>query len=100
VTGRRSRRAGVVAVARAVGVSPSTVSNAFNRPERLSAELRERVLRAAAELGYARPDPAGRTLRRGRTGALAVVLGRRLAYAFEDRTTAEFLEAASDATSL
>jgi DNA-binding LacI/PurR family transcriptional regulator len=58
------------------------------------------VLRAAAELGYAGPDPAGRTLRRARTGALAVVLGRRLAYAFEDRTTAEFLEAASDATSL
>jgi DNA-binding LacI/PurR family transcriptional regulator len=92
------RRPGVVAVARAVGVSPSTVSNAFNRPERLTPELRERVLRAAAELGYAGPDPAGRTLRRGRAGALAVVLGRRLAYAFEDRTTAEFLKGVSDAT--
>lgn len=92
------RRPGVVAVARAVGVSPSTVSNAFNRPERLTPELRERVLRAAAELGYAGPDPAGRTLRRGRAGALAVVLGRRLAYAFEDRTTAEFLMGVSDAT--
>src|SRR3954468_1526153 len=79
------RRPGVVAVARAVGVSPSTVSNAFNRPERLSAELRERVLRTAAELGYGGPDPAARTLRRGRAGAVAVVLGRRLAYAFEDR---------------
>jgi DNA-binding LacI/PurR family transcriptional regulator len=88
----------VVAVARAVGVSPSTVSNAFNRPERLTPELRERVLRAAAELGYAGPDPAGRTLRRGRAGAVAVVLGRRLAYAFEDRTTAEFLKGVSDAT--
>jgi DNA-binding LacI/PurR family transcriptional regulator len=88
----------VVAVARAVGVSPSTVSNAFNRPERLSAELRERVLQAAAELGYGGPDPAARTLRRGRAGAVAVVLGRRLAYAFEDRATAEFLKGVSDAT--
>jgi DNA-binding LacI/PurR family transcriptional regulator len=88
----------VVAVARAVGVSPSTVSNAFNRPERLSPELRDRVLRAAAELGYAGPDPAARTLRRGRAGAVAVVLGRRLAYAFEDRATAEFLKGVSDAT--
>jgi DNA-binding LacI/PurR family transcriptional regulator len=94
----RARRPGVVAVARAVGVSPSTVSNAFNRPERLSAELRERVLRAAAELGYGGPDPAARTLRRGRAGAVAVVLGRRLAYAFEDRATAEFLKGVSDAT--
>jgi DNA-binding LacI/PurR family transcriptional regulator len=92
------RRPGVVAVARAVGVSPSTVSNAFNRPERLSAELRERVLRTAAELGYGGPDPAARTLRRGRAGAVAVVLGRRLAYAFEDRATAEFLKGVSDAT--
>jgi DNA-binding LacI/PurR family transcriptional regulator len=94
----RGRRPGVVAVARAVGVSPSTVSNAFNRPERLSAELRERVLRTAAELGYGGPDPAARTLRRGRAGAVAVVLGRRLAYAFEDRATAEFLKGVSDAT--
>jgi DNA-binding LacI/PurR family transcriptional regulator len=94
----RARRPGVVAVAVAVGVSPSTVSNAFNRPERLSAELRERVLRTAAELGYGGPDPAARTLRRGRAGAIAVVLGRRLAYAFEDRATAEFLKGVSDAT--
>jgi DNA-binding LacI/PurR family transcriptional regulator len=98
VTGRPPRRPGVVAVARAVGVSPSTVSNAFNRPERLSSELRERVLRAAAELGYGGPDPAARTLRYGRAGALAVVLGRRLAYAFEDRATEEFLKGVSDAT--
>jgi DNA-binding LacI/PurR family transcriptional regulator len=96
VTARR--RPGVVAVARAVGVSPSTVSNAFNRPERLSPALRERVLRVAAELGYGGPDPAARTLRRGRAGAVAVVLGRRLAYAFEDPATAEFLKGVSDAT--
>jgi DNA-binding LacI/PurR family transcriptional regulator len=96
VTARR--RPGVVAVARAVGVSPSTVSNAFNRPERLSPALRERVLRTAAELGYGGPDPAARTLRRGHAGAVAVVLGRRLAYAFEDRATSEFLKGVSDAT--
>ena len=76
------RRPGVVAVARAVGVSPSTVSNAFNRPERLSPALRERVLRTAAELGYGGPDPVARSLRSGRAGAIGVVFrpqpGRRL----------------------
>ena len=50
-------RPGVVAVARAAGVSPSTVSNVFNRPHVVSEALRERVLAAAAELGYAGADP-------------------------------------------
>ena len=43
-----------------------TVSNAFSRPDQLSAALREKILATAAELGYAGPDPAARTLARGR----------------------------------
>ena len=42
-----------------------TVSNAFSRPDQLSAELRERVLATAGELGYVGPDPAARALARG-----------------------------------
>ena len=52
-------------VAAAAGVSRMTVSNAYNRPDQLSAATRERVLAVAAQLGYAGPDPAGRSLRRG-----------------------------------
>ncbi|MGZ8648001.1 MAG: LacI family DNA-binding transcriptional regulator [Solirubrobacteraceae bacterium] len=92
------RRPGVVAVARAVGVSPSTVSNAFNRPERLSPALRERVLRAAAELGYGGPDPVARSLRSGRAGAIGVVFRRSLAYAFDEPATVELLRGLSDVT--
>ena len=55
-----------------------TVSNAYNRPEKLSAELRERILAKAEELGYAGPDALARSLRRGRTGVLGVVLGEAL----------------------
>ena len=91
-----ARRPGVVAVARAAGVSASTVSNAFNRPERLSPELRERVLRAAAELGYGGPDPVARSLRSGRAGALGVVFRKPLAEAFEDPATAQLLRGVSD----
>jgi DNA-binding LacI/PurR family transcriptional regulator len=87
-----------VAVARAAGVSPSTVSNAFNRPERLTPALRERVLRVAAELGYGGPDPAARILRRGRAGAIAVILGRLIADALGDPATTQFLTGVSDAT--
>jgi DNA-binding LacI/PurR family transcriptional regulator len=92
------RRPGVVAVARAVGVSASTVSNAFNRPERLSPALRERILGTAAELGYAGPDPVARSLRSGRVGAVGVVFRRTLAYAFDDPATGPFLTGVSEVT--
>ncbi len=49
------------------------MSNAYNRPDQLSRELRERILAAADELGYAGPDPAARLLRRGRVGAIGLV---------------------------
>jgi hypothetical protein len=51
-------------VAGAVGVSRMAVSYAFNRPDRLSAELRQRILDVAAELGY-RPSPLARQLALG-----------------------------------
>lgn len=71
-------------VAAAVGVSPATVSNAYNRPDQLSAELRERILAVAAELGFTGPDAAGRALRTGRSGAVGVMLTGHLSYAFSD----------------
>ena len=71
-------------VAKAAGVSRMTVSNAYNRPDQLSAATRERVLQVAAELGYGGPDPAGRTLRRGRSGTIGVVLSDHLSRAFSD----------------
>ena len=92
-----ARRPGVVAVAHAAGVSPSTVSNAFNRPERLSPALRERVLRTAAQLGYGGPDPAARSLRSGRAGAIGVVFRRSLAVALDDPGTTELVRGMAEA---
>jgi DNA-binding LacI/PurR family transcriptional regulator len=60
-------------VARAAGVSTAVVSYAFNRPERVASATRERVLAAAAAIGYRGPDPAARALRLGRPGAIALV---------------------------
>ncbi|TYP88882.1 LacI family transcriptional regulator [Blastococcus xanthinilyticus] len=78
-------------VARAAGVSVMTVSYTYNRPDRVAPATREKVLQAAAELGYAGPDAAARNLRRGRTGNLGVVLGERLTYAFADPQATAFL---------
>jgi DNA-binding LacI/PurR family transcriptional regulator len=78
-------------VAAAVGVSRMTVSNAFNRPDQLSPELRERVLAAARELGYAGPNPVARTLSRGETGSVGLVFDYRLTVALADPATVELL---------
>src|SRR5690348_5773088 len=78
-------------VAAQLGVSRTTVSNAYNRPDQLSPKLRDRVLAAATELGYAGPDPMARGLRRGRTGSLGLVFDQPLTYAFTDPAAALFL---------
>jgi DNA-binding LacI/PurR family transcriptional regulator len=85
-------------VARAVGVSPATISNAYNRPEKLSAALRERILATARELGYAGPDPAARRLRRGRAGAIGLLFGEQLAYVFADPGAVAFLRGLAEGT--
>jgi len=86
----------VKTLAAALGVSPATISNAYNRPDQLSPQLRERILTAAKELGYPGPDAAGRTLRMGRAGAVGVLLSERLSYAFSDPFAIEFLTGLSE----
>jgi DNA-binding LacI/PurR family transcriptional regulator len=86
----------VKSLAAAVGVSPATISNAYNHPDQLSAELRERILATAAELGYPGPDAAGRRLRIGRAEAVGVLLSERLSYAFSDPFAIEFLTGLSE----
>lgn len=78
-------------VAREAGVSTTTVSNAYNRPDQLSADLRERVLQTARRLGYAGPDATARSLRRGRAGAVGVLFTETLSYALSDPYATEFL---------
>ncbi|WP_213451441.1 LacI family DNA-binding transcriptional regulator [Rhizomonospora bruguierae] len=78
-------------VADAVGVSRSTVSNAYSRPDQLSPELRDRILSTAARLGYSGPDPTARSLRRGRVGSIGVLFTGQLTYAFTDPFAIQFL---------
>ncbi|MFG3577306.1 LacI family DNA-binding transcriptional regulator [Micromonospora chersina] len=78
-------------VANAVGVSRSTVSNAYSRPDQLSAALRGKILDAARRLGYPGPDPTARSLRRGFVGAIGVLFTSDLSYAFTDPFAVRFL---------
>lgn len=82
----------LLTLARDLGVSRATVSNAYNHPDQLSPALRARILRRAAELGFAGPDPLARGLRRGRVGAVGVLVDEGLSYAFSDPATVLFLD--------
>ncbi|MGH3917192.1 MAG: LacI family DNA-binding transcriptional regulator, partial [Pseudonocardiaceae bacterium] len=89
----KSRRPATLAsLAAELGVSRTTVSNAYNRPDQLSPELRERVLETARRLGYPGPDPVARSLRTRQAGAVGLLLTETLSYAFRDPAAIKFLE--------
>lgn len=79
-------------LAQLLGVSRATVSNAFNRPDQLSAVLRNEILTKSRELGYFGPDPAARALRRPELREVAVVYHHGLQYALNDPLSVEFLK--------
>ncbi len=86
------RPATLAALAAELGVSRTTVSNAYNRPDQLSSELRKRVLETARRLGYPGPDPVARSLRTRQAGAVGLLLTEALSYAFRDPVAIRFLE--------
>jgi DNA-binding LacI/PurR family transcriptional regulator len=95
--GRQGRRGTLASIAAELGVSRTTVSNAYNRPEQLSAELRERILATAEQMGYSGPDPTARSLRTRHSGAIGVLLTDDMTYAFEDQASLEFMSGVSEA---
>ena len=68
-----------------------TASYVYSQPGRVAPDTAAKVRAAADRLGYPGPHPGARSLRRGRAGSLGVILGERLAYAFDDPQAARFL---------
>jgi DNA-binding LacI/PurR family transcriptional regulator len=85
-------------IADALGVSRTTVSNAYNRPDQLAPALRERILATARELGYSGPDPAARRLRSGRRDVVGLLFTEELSYAFTDPAAVMLLQGIARAT--
>ena len=84
-------------IADELGISRSTVSNAYSRPDQLSPELRAKVLETAERLGYPGPNPSARSLRRGRVDAIGVVLTANLSIAFSDPYAVAYLRGLAQA---
>lgn len=87
----------LAAVAARAGVSVSTASLVFSGAGPVATATRVRVLAAAAELEYGGPDPTARSLRRGRSGVIAVITEDRLVDAFHDPMNLAFLDGVAQA---
>src|SRR4029078_5595220 len=85
------RRATLASLAAELKVSRTTISNAYNRPDQLSTDLRERVLATAKRLGYPGPDPVARSLRARRAGAVGLMITDPLNYSFSDPAALDFV---------
>ncbi|MFU2512197.1 LacI family DNA-binding transcriptional regulator [Pseudoalteromonas sp. ASV78] len=78
-------------IAKELGVSNATVSNAFNRPDQLSKSRREAILAACKELGYFGPNKAAQSLRRGKFNIVALVLPDSIEYMVSDPVASSFM---------
>ncbi|KMT66978.1 LacI family DNA-binding transcriptional regulator [Catenovulum maritimum] len=83
-------------VSKILGVSTATISNAFNRPDQLSEKLREKILKQCNEIGYHGPNLTARSLRKGESGVIGVLLSDPLAYYFTDPVANQFLTGISE----
>ncbi|MDZ8173175.1 LacI family DNA-binding transcriptional regulator [Microbacterium xanthum] len=91
-----ARRATIADVAREARVSPSTASVVFSGKTAVTEATRAKVLEAAERLGYAGPDPRAASLRRGRSGIVAVVFEEHLGTAFLDPVKTLMMDGLTD----
>jgi len=69
----RVKKATIYSIAESLGVSASTVSRAFSRPDLVKGSVREEILETARAMGYT-PNRAARGLATGRTGLFGVIV--------------------------
>lgn len=79
-------------VALKLGTSSATISNAFNRPDQLSASKRKHILAACDELGFTGPNKAAQILRKGRSDIVAVLLSDSIDYMVTDPVASSLIE--------
>jgi len=91
----RAKRATLKSIASDLGVTHTSVSNAYNNPAKVSKDLRDRIIAHAHSVNYEGPNPAARSLRTGRCGAIGVLFNDRLSYAFTDAHDIAFLRGIS-----
>jgi DNA-binding LacI/PurR family transcriptional regulator len=82
-------------IAQKAGVSKTSVSFAFNNPDRLSEATLHHILKVAEELGYS-PDPLASNLKTGRTGCIGLLMPQPIPLISRNPHTFEFIEGVGD----
>ena len=82
-------------VAEHLGVSTATISNAFNRPDQLSAQTRATILEACKKLGYQGPNRTAQILRKGTSNIIALVMADSIHYTVSDPVASTFIKGVS-----
>lgn len=78
-------------IAEKAGVSITSVSFAFNDPNRIGKDTVQKILEVADELGYT-PDPIARSMTTGKTGTLGILLPQPLPEMLSNPFLLDFLE--------
>lgn len=73
VVSKKTHQITIIDVAKALGVSPSTVSRALNNSSEINENTRQEIIRVANELDY-RPNLLAQSLHRGETHTMGVVI--------------------------
>ncbi len=82
-------------VAEKAGVSITSVSFAFNNPERLPEGTVQKILEVAEELGYV-PNPIARSMLTGRTGVIGILVPQPTTEIIRNPFWAEFIEGVAE----
>ena len=82
-------------IAKELGVSNATVSNAFSRPDQLSKKRRDDILESCQRLGYSGPNKAAQSLRKGHSNIVALVLPDSVEYMISDPVASNFVKGVS-----
>lgn len=87
----REKQVTITQVARAAGVSTTSVSFAFNNPDQIGAETAERIRAVARAMGYS-PNPLARAMVSKRTGVIGLLVPLTISTSFTNPFIAAFLQ--------
>ena len=91
----RQSKVTLKSIAAELGITHTSVSNAFNNPAKVSTKLRSEILEHAKSVNYNGPNPAAKSLRTGWYGAIGIIFNDQLSYAFSDPHDLAFLQGVS-----
>lgn len=87
----KRKRVTITQVAQEAGVSPATVSFAFNNPEQVGADTAQRVREIAQKMGYS-PNPIARAMISRSTGSIGLLVPSSIASSFANPFFMTFMQ--------